>query len=277
MLKNAKKKIKKYKKKRSYDICPKCKKKKLKSSEKCFSCQIQERIKEEKKKVYDIISREELKNLIRIKSFSEIGQIYNVSDNTIRKWCKKYDLPFRKFDIEKYSNEEWENEIWDLKNLKPSITTHKCIKPSYNELKQDLYNLTKIKITEKYDYADTRYIDKIAQEYDLIYDKRIIEKFSYDEWINEKWRDKTFLKQIIETRFKANYPHREEIKNLIRKNSVEKIGVIYDLQEETIIRICKYFNFPYLREDILSYTDEEWEHEIWNNPSTTEKEGQTNE
>ena len=54
-------------------------------------------------------SREELKELIRTKSFVEIGRRYSVSDNAIRKWCKKEGLPSKRRDINSYSDEEWEN------------------------------------------------------------------------------------------------------------------------------------------------------------------------
>ena len=54
-------------------------------------------------------SRAELKNLIRTKSFLEIGRIYNVSDNAIRKWCVAEKLPSTKKEINQYSNEDWEN------------------------------------------------------------------------------------------------------------------------------------------------------------------------
>lgn len=53
------------------------------------------------------IGKEELKALIREKSFCEIGRQYSVSDNAIRKWCKSYGLPSTKKDIKAYSNEEW--------------------------------------------------------------------------------------------------------------------------------------------------------------------------
>ena len=53
-------------------------------------------------------SRETLKNEIRINSFVGLGKKYNISDNTIVKWCKFYNLPFRKSDIKKLSDEEWE-------------------------------------------------------------------------------------------------------------------------------------------------------------------------
>ena len=52
-------------------------------------------------------SREVLKDLIRNKSFSMIGRIYNVSDNAIRKWCISMGLPSRKTDINKITDEEW--------------------------------------------------------------------------------------------------------------------------------------------------------------------------
>lgn len=54
-------------------------------------------------------SREELKQLIREKPFTQIGQIYSVSDNCVRKWCKAYNLPTRSGDIKKISSKEWTN------------------------------------------------------------------------------------------------------------------------------------------------------------------------
>ena len=55
------------------------------------------------------ITREELKQLIRTIPFTTIGKKYNVSDNTIRKWCDKFNLPRKVSDIKKYSDEEWNN------------------------------------------------------------------------------------------------------------------------------------------------------------------------
>lgn len=53
-------------------------------------------------------SREELKKLIRIYSFVELGKKYGVSDKAISKWCIAENLPSRKKDIRTYSKEEWE-------------------------------------------------------------------------------------------------------------------------------------------------------------------------
>lgn len=44
-------------------------------------------------------TKEELLKLIKTKSFVHIGKQFGVSDNTIRKWCKYYGLPYRKIDL----------------------------------------------------------------------------------------------------------------------------------------------------------------------------------
>lgn len=54
------------------------------------------------------VTREELKLLIRTKSFLQIGKIYNISDNMVRKWCDKFNLPRKKTEIKGYSDKEWE-------------------------------------------------------------------------------------------------------------------------------------------------------------------------
>lgn len=53
-------------------------------------------------------NREKLKWLIRNYPFTQIGSMFNVTDNTIRKWCDSEKLPRKKTDIMKYSDEEWE-------------------------------------------------------------------------------------------------------------------------------------------------------------------------
>lgn len=47
-------------------------------------------------------SKEKLLELIKTKSFCEIGRIYGVSDNSIRKWCKKEGLPSTKTELKEY-------------------------------------------------------------------------------------------------------------------------------------------------------------------------------
>lgn len=68
----------------------------------CISCS------NKLKRVVERPNREELKKLIREKSFVELGRMYNVTDNAIRKWCDNYKLPRKVSEIKKYSQEEWE-------------------------------------------------------------------------------------------------------------------------------------------------------------------------
>lgn len=70
----------------------------------CNSCAIKFRTSD----TVNNISREELKNLIRTKTFIYIGEQYGVSDNAVRKWCDKYNLPRTKKEINTYSDKEWD-------------------------------------------------------------------------------------------------------------------------------------------------------------------------
>lgn len=58
-------------------------------------------------KPYNRPNREELKRLIRQYSFIKIGQMYGVSDNAVRKWCKHLELPFKKKDIRTFTDDDW--------------------------------------------------------------------------------------------------------------------------------------------------------------------------
>ena len=39
------------------------------------------------------------KKLILTHTFLHIGKLFGVSDNAVRKWCKKYNLPYKYNDI----------------------------------------------------------------------------------------------------------------------------------------------------------------------------------
>ena len=54
-------------------------------------------------------SKEELKELIRTKSFVQIGKDFGVSDNAVRRWCKGYNLPTRMSDIKSINSNDWTN------------------------------------------------------------------------------------------------------------------------------------------------------------------------
>lgn len=67
-----------------------------------------EKAKTGKRKQREIkISRDELKNKIRTESFEAIGRELGVTGSAIKKWCKHYELPWRKTDIDAFSDEEW--------------------------------------------------------------------------------------------------------------------------------------------------------------------------
>lgn len=53
------------------------------------------------------LTREELKALIRATPFTKIGDMFGVSDNAVRKWCDKYNLPRKARDIKTLTDEEW--------------------------------------------------------------------------------------------------------------------------------------------------------------------------
>ncbi len=72
----------------------------------CHSCENIRRNKENNLG-HSQISREMLKEKIRNQSFVSIGKEFNVSDNAIRKWCKAKNLPTKKAEIKKYTDEEW--------------------------------------------------------------------------------------------------------------------------------------------------------------------------
>lgn len=86
-----------------YHECPVCKKfttNKIYCSQRCEHIKSRKAVR---------ASRNELKNMIRTSSFLQVGKKFGVSDNTIRKWCKSYSLPYKSSEISKYSDEEWDN------------------------------------------------------------------------------------------------------------------------------------------------------------------------
>lgn len=76
-------------KKSNKKICPICNITEIsKNSKMCRECRNKEIAK-------NIPPKEDLEKLIYNTSFTKIGEMYGVSDNAVRKWCKKYGLPFR--------------------------------------------------------------------------------------------------------------------------------------------------------------------------------------
>lgn len=75
--------------------CKICGKEKSKMSQLCLECYKKEQGK-------NIPPKEILEELIFKYPILQIANMYGVSDNAVRKWLKKYNLPFKKVDIEKY-------------------------------------------------------------------------------------------------------------------------------------------------------------------------------
>lgn len=71
-------------------------------AQRCKKCQAKQQI------TLKPVTREELKNLIRVLPFTQIAKRFHVSDKAIVKWCINYNLPSRKKDINAYSDEDWD-------------------------------------------------------------------------------------------------------------------------------------------------------------------------
>lgn len=91
-------------KKSKYNYCIDCGKAISLRATRCKECQ-------DKTKIISPdnlpISRDELKKMIRGTPFTAIGKKFGITDNAIRKWCKKLQLPFKSSVIKKYTDEEW--------------------------------------------------------------------------------------------------------------------------------------------------------------------------
>lgn len=75
--------------------CPVCGKLKDSQATMCIECY-------NKKRSKNIPSKNELSLLLKDNNIIEISRMFNVSDTAVRKWCKKYNLPFKKDDIIKF-------------------------------------------------------------------------------------------------------------------------------------------------------------------------------
>lgn len=86
------------------NYCIDCGKRISATAKRCNSCAQKEK---QKRLSLNMPDRETLKNLIRTKSFCEIARMYDVTDNTVRKWCKSFNLPYKSNEIKSMSDEDW--------------------------------------------------------------------------------------------------------------------------------------------------------------------------
>lgn len=64
-----------------------------KGSTRCNSCA------KKLERVVDRPSKEDLFNLVKSNPFTKVGEMFGVTDNTIRKWCRSYGLPSTKKEL----------------------------------------------------------------------------------------------------------------------------------------------------------------------------------
>lgn len=92
------------------NYCIDCGREISKRSKRCIFCSHKKQSEEKIVKLENMpVTRDELKSLIRTQSFVQIGNKFGVSDNAIRKWCDKFNLPRTKKIIQNYSDKDWEN------------------------------------------------------------------------------------------------------------------------------------------------------------------------
>lgn len=77
--------------------CPDCGKEVSTKGARCTECASKLQRKVERPE------REKLLELIQTQSFCEIGRMYEVTDNAVRRWCKSYNLPSTKYELEEYN------------------------------------------------------------------------------------------------------------------------------------------------------------------------------
>lgn len=111
-------------------------------------------------------SRAELKGLIRSSSFTAIGRKYDVTDNAIRKWCKEYGLPSTTWEIQQYSNDEWECEEWN-NNCNDTVPEQRNI--LYDSIVRELLSCRNGKIVEEHQKISKGTMSTARHHYNLPY------------------------------------------------------------------------------------------------------------
>lgn len=75
--------------------CPICGCEMASTAKMCINCRKKESSK-------NIPPKEKLIEILKNNSFLAAGKIFGVSDNAVRKWCKKYGIPYKKKEIKEF-------------------------------------------------------------------------------------------------------------------------------------------------------------------------------
>ena len=132
------------------------------------------------KKLKFEVSKEELEKLIKEKSFTEIGKMFGVTDNTIRKRCKKLGIEYKKVGVGYWTIPEKLRNISkeELEELL-KCDTIKTISEKYNisehSIKQACYRFNILTKTIKNEITEIQK-NKILELHKNNYTQREIEK-----------------------------------------------------------------------------------------------------
>lgn len=88
---------------RKINKCPICGKKIDSKAKLCVECYNDERRKLK-------IDKDVLYNLLLNNSFSKVGKMFGITDNAIRKYCKKFNIPYKSSDYKKIKKRNVANE-----------------------------------------------------------------------------------------------------------------------------------------------------------------------
>lgn len=188
------------------------------------------------------IKQEFINNLINYNvNFTKIGKIYNVTDNTIKKWCRKYELPQIKEDIITYLNNNYSTNIKIKKKKGDSekIQDKNLIKDLYLEgyTKKDIsdiigfsvdyvrkvlkeFNIKNMHIHKILQY-DKNYnllntFNNISDAFTWLYENHIISENIITPHINNCCNNKA--KTALG--FIWRYKEKESIENIIKRNII---------------------------------------------------------
>lgn len=166
--------------KKAFLICPICGDIKNNNAKMCMSCRNNAnmkkaigkriiKIKKETKLDYliqltDGDFREQLKNDIRTCNFTDVAKNYGVTDNAIRKWCDKYDLPKHTNIIKLIPDDEWVTEILSDETLGLINEYYETKKSSDKDIVDFYLHTPNLTITASKFHSDIDTIKKILNQ-----------------------------------------------------------------------------------------------------------------